>query len=135
MIHLDFDEAWLRDYCKRTGTKLPEGVKCEAPEGRKQKYRNRKTETDGITFDSRHEAECWQRLKAETEAGQHIHLLRQVAFRLPGGVKYIADFVTLERDGKYQVFDAKSAATQRDKVYRLKRRQMRECLGIEIIEI
>ena len=135
MIHLDFDEAWLRDYCKRTGTKLPEGVKCEAPEGHKQKYRNRKTETDGITFDSRHEAECWQRLKAETEAGQHIQLLRHVAFRLPGGVKYIADFVTLERDGKYQVFDAKSAATQRDKVYRLKKRQMRECLGIEIIEI
>ena len=54
---------------------------------------------------------------------------------LPGGVKYIADFVTLELDGSFTVWDAKSSATARDKVYRLKKRQMRECLHIEIREV
>ena len=62
-------------------------------------------------------------------------MLCQVVFELPGGIKYIADFVTLEPDGTYRVWDAKSAATARDKVYRLKKRLMRECLGLEITEI
>ena len=50
-------------------------------------------------------------------------------------MKYIADFVTLELDGYFTVWDAKSSATARDKVYRLKKRQMRECLHIEIREV
>ena len=47
----------------------------------------------------------------------------------------MADFVTFNADGSYTVYDAKSEATRRDKVYRLKRRQMRECLGLEIEEV
>lgn len=59
----------------------------------------------------------------------------QQAFALPGGVKYIADFVALKNDGTYDVIDAKSEATRKDKVYRLKRKQMRNVLGIEIVEV
>lgn len=50
-------------------------------------------------------------------------------------MKYIADFVTQEADGTYTVYDAKSEATRKDKTYRLKRRQMKNCLGIEIQEV
>jgi hypothetical protein len=33
------------------------------------------------------------------------------------------------------VLDAKSEATRKDKTYRLKRRQRKECLGIQIVEV
>ena len=50
-------------------------------------------------------------------------------------MKYRADFVVLRNDGRYDVVDAKSDATRKDKVYRLKKRQMKEVLGIEIVEV
>ena len=76
----------------------------------------------------------YKELELRVRAGELRGVICQQAFLLPGGVKYIADFVTLNQDGTYSVIDAKSEATRRDKVYRIKRRQMRECLGIEIIE-
>lgn len=128
-----FDEKWLAEYCARTGATPPEGRKREAP--KRSKYGSEKAEAGGRVFDSRHEAECFGRLELEKKAGEHRAVLCQVAFELPGGIKYIADFVTLEPDGTYRVWDAKSAATARDKVYRLKKRLMRECMGLEIAEI
>lgn len=128
-----FDEKWLAEYCARTGTTPPEGL--AAPPVKRSKYGNAKTAAGGRCFDSRHEAECFGRLELEKKAGEHRAVLCQVAFDLPGGVKYIADFVTLEPDGAYRVWDAKSAATAKDKTYRIKKRLMRECLGLEIHEI
>jgi hypothetical protein len=69
------------------------------------------------------------------KAGEIRGVFRQHPFLLPGGVVYRADFVVLDNDGTWHVEDAKSVATARDKVYRLKKRQMRECLGIEIKEV
>ncbi len=74
-------------------------------------------------------------MRLRCRSGEFKGLARQVAFYLPGGVKDMADFVSLNADGSYTVYDAKSEATRRDKVYRLKRRQMRECLGLEIKEV
>lgn len=138
-VHLEFDEVWLRDYEARTGKRAHElcapGQQA-GPEGKKRsKYGNRKTEYAGKRFDSVHEAEVYKVLEIQVRAGQLRGVICQQAFALPGGVKYVADFVTLNADGTYSVMDAKSEATRRDKVYRIKRRQMRECLGIEIIEI
>ena len=59
----------------------------------------------------------------------------QQEFILPGGVKYIADFVTLKRDRTYDVIDAKSEATRKDKAYRIKKKLMKNCLGLDIIEV
>lgn len=151
-------EQWLRDYCRRTGQKMPSvqtnpshakerGTMLIDADGKQQrldeaesapkgrKYGNQFTEYDGRRFDSRHEANAYEALRLECLAGQHIGFACQVAFYLPGGVKYIADFVTLEANGTYRVYDAKSEATRRDKTYRLKRRQMKNCLGIEIEEV
>ena len=149
---LNVDEKWVRDFCARTGQKLPEELNSKGePNGilyaqiampedetggrRKNKYGNQSAEADGMKFASRHEAKTYEELRLECLAGQHIGLGCQVAFYLPGGVKYVADFVTLEADGTFTVYDAKSEATKMDKTYRLKKRQMKNCLGIKIREV
>lgn len=133
---LTFTEEWLRDYERRTGKRGHEQTGGPAAEGpRRPKYGNRKTACAGRTFDSAHEAEVYRQLDLRVRAGELRGVACQVEFYLPGGVKYVADFVTLNADGTWSVLDAKSAATQKDKVYRLKRRLMRECLGIEIEEV
>ena len=152
-------EQWLRNYCQRTGQKMPSAQTSpshdkERPtvfsaldensqqrlydvesKPREQKYGNQPTEYNGKRFDSKHEAQVYALLRMECLSGKHVGLACQVNFFLPGGVKYIADFVTQEADGTYTVYDAKSEATRKDKTYRLKKRQMKNCLGIEIQEI
>ena len=107
-----------------------------APEPPKRnKYGAVRTEEDGITFDSKHEAMVWRQLKLEAGERCYKGIARQVTFFLPGGVKYVADFVVFNPNGSYTVIDAKSEATKHNAVYRLKKQQMRECLGIEIKEM
>ena len=90
---------------------------------------------NGKKFDSKHEADVYDDLLLEMRAGIFAAVACQVDFVLPGGVRYRADFVAMRPGGnEYRVIDAKSEATRKDKTYRLKRRQMRECLGIEIEE-
>lgn len=138
---MEFDEQWLRDYCRRTGTKFPmAGIAgigfsaCGESKRKDSKYGNRKTKANGRVFDSAHEAKAFAEMELAFKAGEIRALMCQVVFLLPGGVRYLADFVTLNNDGTYTVYDAKSDATRKDKVYRIKKRQMRECLGIEIQE-
>lgn len=148
MTKLVFSDEWLRDYEKRTGLgehgkATPQSAKQTAPlaqgsQGtakKRSKYGNRRTEYNGKIFDSAHEADVFRQLDFRVRAGELRGVACQVEFLLPGGVKYRADFVTLKNDGTYDVIDAKSDATRKDKVYRIKRRQMREVLGIEIVEV
>lgn len=118
---------------RTSGTRAMLEGTAEAP--KRSKYGNRKTEVDGILFDSQHEANMYAEMDLEVKAGKYRALLCQVTFLLPGGVAYRADFVTLNTDGTYTVYDAKSAATRKDKVYRLKKRLMKNCLGIDIVEV
>ena len=137
MTHLVFDEAWLRDYEARTGLKVKDPGAPSPPvqKARRNKYNARKTEYNGRVYDSAHEAEVAQQMDFRLRAGEIRGVIPQVEFILPGGVKYRADFVVLRNDGKYDVVDAKSEATRKDKAYRIKRRQMKEVLGIEIVEV
>ena len=108
------------------------------------KYGNRKTELDGMTFDSRKEANRYAELKLLQKSGWISDLECQHPFVLQPGfehegkriqpIKYIADF-TYQCDGKTVVEDVKSAATRKDKVYQLKRKMMMYVHGIEIKEI
>lgn len=102
---------------------------------KRSKYGNRRTEADGYSFDSKHEAAAWKELKLRMRSGEYTGVARQVRFQLPGNVEYVADFVVFCRDGTYEVLDAKSAATAKNAVYRMKKKQMRECLGIAIKEV
>nr|UVX95713.1 MAG: Protein of unknown function (DUF1064) [Bacteriophage sp.] len=92
----------------------------------RSKYHAKKTCVDGITFDSRREADRYLILKSMEEDGTIEDLRRQVryelipAFDVDGKhfrpVFYVADFVYTE-DGKEVVEDVKGMRTD---VYRLK---------------
>ena len=81
---------------------------------RRGKYNNRKTEREGITFDSKAEADRYTQLRVLEQFGQIVGLQRQVKFPLMvGAVKlgdYIADFVYL-KDGVRVIEDVKGVQT------------------------
>ena len=101
------------------------------------KYRNKKTVFDGITFDSMKEAKRYKQLKIFERAGLIKDLKLQVPFVLIDktsygrAIKYVADFVYTE-DNKMVVEDVKGVRTD---VYRLKKRLLAERYGIEIKEV
>ena len=111
------------------------------------KYGNRKTELDGMIFDSKHEANRWVELKYMERAKLIKDLKRQVRFCLiptiegNGGkirqraVYYVADFQYWENVGdcwKQVVEDAKGVRTD---VYKIKKKLMLWRYGIEIKEV
>ena len=105
------------------------------------KYRNVKTVVDGLAFDSKREAACYQDLRARQAAGELTELRCQVPFSLyapviGGGAwaevaVYVADFTYLA-GGVVHVTDAKGAKTA---LYRLKRKWLWLQAGIEIQEV
>ena len=117
----------------------------------KNKYGAKKTEREikgrVISFDSIHEAERFDRLALLAKAGAIRDLRLQVNFTLQEGyttadgervrpIVYKADFAYYDaRTGEYIVEDAKSVATGKDKVYRLKRKMMMEKYGIAVREV
>lgn len=94
--------------------------------GKTSKYNSRKSEMDGIVFDSKREMERYGELRFLQAAGAIHNLEVQVPFELvqpfkgERGVKYIADFVYNEGFAMV-VEDVKSAPT-RTPVYILKRK-------------
>lgn len=109
---------------------------AEAKAMKRLKYGNRRVEVDGIKFDSQHEAAFYQDLMLRVRAGELKTVCRQVKFDLPGGIVYIADFVTIRPDMTIEgVYDAKSPATKQNRTYINKKKQMKACWGIEIREV
>ena len=108
------------------------------------KYMNKKTEIDGITFASKHEAERYIELKYMERAHMISDLQLQRVFTLIGAqrdkdgkiierpCKYIADFAYKDQNGKLVVEDAKGLRTD---VYRIKKKLMLSIYGIRIQEI
>ncbi len=107
------------------------------PPPKRSKYGNRRVEIDGMKFDSQHEADYYFGvLIPRVKAGELKCVCRQVSFDLPGGIKYIADFVTILPDRRIEgVYDAKSEATRKNRVYINKKKQMKACWEIEIQEV
>lgn len=110
------------------------------------KYRNRKTTLAGMTFDSQKEAQRYLELRIMERAGEITDLQTQVPFELlptqkdqdgktlERGVKYTADFVYIDGDGRRVVEDVKSAATK-TKDYVLRRKLMLWRHGLSIREV
>ena len=120
----------------------------------KSKYHNKKITVDGITFDSKKEANRWCELLLLERAGQIKNLERQKVFELiptqreilpekdkygnnklgkviERPVKYKADFTYIE-NGKMIVEDTKGYRTSE---YVMKRKMMLYLHGIRIREI
>lgn len=95
---------------------------------------------DGITFDSRKEADRYLTLKAMEEEGLIVDLRRQVRYELVPAfdvdgrhyrpVSYTADFVYME-DGKTVVEDVKGMRTD---VYKIKSKLFARRYGMSIRE-
>lgn len=102
---------------------------------RRNKYGNRRAEVDGIRFDSQKEARYYEELMLRYRAGDLKLVLLQVPFILPGPVRYYADFLTIDNDGRFEVIDVKSEATRKNRVYINKKKQMKAVWGIEIKEV
>lgn len=104
------------------------------------KYHAKKTTVDGITFDSKREADRYLLLKGMEEDGSIEDLRRQVRYELIPAfdvddrhyrpVFYVADFAYVE-DGKEVVEDVKGIRTD---VYRLKSKLFARRYGMSIRE-
>ena len=97
----------------------------------KSKYGNKKTELDGVTYDSKKEARRAAELNLMLKKGEIVTLARQVRFRLTKGIEYVADFVYTTKDGIQIIEDVKGMKTD---VYKLKKKLMKELRGVEILE-
>jgi len=125
-------------YEARRGGTTPQALRASSPctgEPKRTKYGNRRVEIDGKRFDSQYEAEVYGELMLRQRAGELKLVLRQVPFDLPGGIKYIADFVIMDHAGNIEVIDAKSEITRKNRVYINKKKQMASEWGIEIREV
>jgi hypothetical protein len=103
------------------------------------KYRNTKTEVDGIVFDSKKEAARWLELKALEASGKISRLCRQVRVPLKvNGVvvaHWVADFEYQESVLDPLVWeDVKSDYTRKLPVYRLKKKLVKAIYGVDIKE-
>lgn len=78
----------------------------------RHKYNAKKTDVDGIRFDSKKEAKYYQELKLRQMSGEIVFFLRQVPFYLPGGVTYRVDFQEFHTDGTVHFVDVKGMRTQ-----------------------
>lgn len=106
----------------------------------RNKYHAKHTTVDGITFDSRREADRYLVLKSMEEDGAIEDLRRQVRYELVPAfdvdgrhyrpVYYVADFVYRE-DGHEVVEDVKGMMTD---VYKLKRKLFARRYGMSIRE-
>jgi len=80
--------------------------------GRHSKYRNKKTEVDGIQFDSKAEANRYRELMLLQQQGEIKGFGLQPSFVLMGGVRYRPDFIVCDANGHIWVEDVKGAETK-----------------------
>ena len=68
-------------------------------------------EADGIKFRSKRERKRYLELMALRNAGEVKYFLRQIPFYLPGGTKYVLDFMVFWKDGEVTYEDVKGMKT------------------------
>lgn len=102
-----------------------------------RKYRNIPTVVDGITFDSRKEANRFCELKLLQKQGAISGLVLQPEYPIVMNgqrvAKWRGDF-RYEQYGSVVVEDVKSAITRRNPTYRLKKKLVEAQYGIQVVE-
>ena len=102
------------------------------------KYFNKKTNADGLRFDSKKESVRWLQLKQQEADGLITKLERQVNFDCIVNwqkiCKYVADFTYYNKSGVFIVEDVKSSFSKKMPVYRIKKKLLKACYGIDIFE-
>lgn len=120
------------------GYKLPENME---PEKKSPKYKNNKTEIDGITFDSKKEAFRYRELSLLQKTGEISGLQCQVRYLVieatdtTKAAYYVADFVYFRKgQDAATVEDVKSTITRKLPTYILKKKLMKTVYNIYILE-
>jgi hypothetical protein len=103
------------------------------------KYKNIKTVINGITFDSKKEAEYYGILRLKEKARLIERFEMQVRYNIVVNSQkigfYKADFVTYKNGKVLEVIDVKSEMTKKLPVYRLKKKMIKAIYGFDIVEI
>jgi hypothetical protein len=103
------------------------------------KYHNAVTDYLGRIFQSGHEAEVARDIQLEIKAGEMLAVCYQVRIPLTESRKrkevvfYVADFITIDKNLKVHVIDAKSEPTK-TYPYRMKKKLMKEKYNVDIEE-
>lgn len=117
----------------RSVKELPVAMQAQLPKHpwTTPKFRNQPICVDGMRFDSKLEARCYQWLKTLEAAGAVVCLVRQPSWDIGGGVKYRADFLAVGSHwpAGFAVIDAKGYDMQSG---RNKRKQLQAKYGIEV---
>lgn len=108
-----------------------EAQKLGLPVAENSKHNSRITIIDGIRFRSAKEADYYTTLKMMQKCGDLKFFLRQVPFYLPGGTKYIIDFIEFWEDGRIVFTDVKG---RRLPAYIRNRKQVEALYPVKINE-
>lgn len=109
----------------------PQPLAAGSREDRPNKYGNLVTHVDGIRFDSKREARYYEQLKLRKAAGEVSYWLRQVPIHLPGGTRYVLDFLVFFVDNRGPEYvDVKGRET---KEFRIKRREVEHHYPIKVV--
>ena len=117
-----YSEADYLQLLNNLGVTAPEKPK-------KNKYNAKKTNVDGIFFDSKKEAEYYNSLKLLVRAGELDSFGRQTRFVVTEGddktraTEYVTDFILLFPDKTYKIVDVKGVKTE---VFKLKMKSLKE---------
>lgn len=102
------------------------------------KYRNRKVVVDDLEFASQKEANRFFELVILNRKGEISGLRMQPEFPLKVNghliCTYIGDFLYIDKHGKKIIEDVKSEITRKNRAYRIKKKLMKACYGIDILE-
>lgn len=99
----------------------------------RHKYFAQRTEANGRSYASKAEASYAAHLALRQRAGEVLGWCEQVPFRLPGGNKYVLDFLVFEANGECRAVEVKGMATE---AWKIKSRLMSEAypwLPIEVV--
>lgn len=80
------------------------------------KFGAKRTESNGVKYDSKAEADYADYLGTLVTAGEIVGLMRQPVFYLPGGTRYVADFLVFWADGRVETLDVKGVETEGFKI-------------------
>lgn len=95
----------------------------------KHKFNAKPMTDDGHHFPSKREWAYFKELQIRQKAGEICFFLRQVPLHLPGGVKYVTDFVTFNSDGTVSFIDVKGCETES---FRIKKKMVEALYPITI---
>ena len=98
----------------------------------RHKFNAVRTEVDGIKFPSKKQAKYWQELQLAKKSGQLLFVLREAPFHLPGGVRYVVDFIEFWADGSVRFTDVKGMITP---IYKAKKKLVEALYPVSILEV